>query len=85
MRFEQLLGFPPEQHADKAPGIDYRTADRVLPHPIYALQAWVAIINPGQATDDTARALLTEAHERQANAPALDLADARPEGKQGPA
>jgi hypothetical protein len=43
---------------------DPAALDRVIPHPIYAAQSWVSILNPGERTDDQARALLREAHER---------------------
>ncbi|MFF4617114.1 DUF6194 family protein [Nonomuraea jabiensis] len=40
--------------------VDYTAEDRVLPHPKYATQGWIAIVNPGEQ----ARPLLTEAHAR---------------------
>lgn len=44
---------------------DYSVLDRVIPHPVYARQSWVSVLNP-DSTDDQVRALLTEAHERAA-------------------
>lgn len=44
--------------------IDYAVLDKVIPHPVYAKQAWVSILNPGAATSPVARELLTEAHAR---------------------
>lgn len=38
--------------------------DHLIPHPVYAAQGWVAILNPGERTGDLARALLAEAHDR---------------------
>jgi len=64
-RFEELLGYPPAQHADHEAD-DYTTIDRVIPHPVYAVQGWVSILNPGGQTDDQVRALITEAHARAA-------------------
>jgi hypothetical protein len=43
---------------------DHAALDTALPHPVYAAQSWVAILNPGPATSALARTLLTEAHER---------------------
>jgi hypothetical protein len=44
---------------------DYTALDRLMPHPVYALQHWVSIINPTEATfDAVVKALLDEAHER---------------------
>ena len=44
---------------------DYAVFDRVLPHPVYAKQRWIAILNPSDATvRDTVLPLLGEAHDR---------------------
>jgi hypothetical protein len=63
-RFEELLGYPPAQHAEHETGFDYAAIDTVIPHPVYAKQAWVSILNPGEATATQVRGLLTEAHRR---------------------
>jgi hypothetical protein len=46
---------------------DYAAFDRFVPHPVYAKQRWVAIVNP---THETVRAslmpLIAEAHDRLA-------------------
>ena len=63
--FAQLLGYPPAAHADHADEFDYAALDRLLPHPAYATQAWVSILNPDQ-TRSQAQALLTQAHARAA-------------------
>ncbi|MEO3787716.1 DUF6194 family protein [Actinocorallia sp. B10E7] len=65
-RFQQLLGYAPAAHPDHHSGIDYTVADRLLPHPVYATQGWISILNPGEATGSQARALLEEAHARAA-------------------
>jgi hypothetical protein len=41
---------------------DYTVTDRVIPHPVYAAQGWVSILNPGPATDEAARSLFAQAH-----------------------
>jgi hypothetical protein len=57
--FERLLGSTTDP--------DYAAFDRVLPHPVYAKQGWVAILNPSDATvRDTVLPLLAEAHDRLA-------------------
>jgi hypothetical protein len=43
-------------------GFDYAAVDTVVPHPTYACQHWVCVVNPGEATLETVRALLVEAH-----------------------
>jgi Family of unknown function (DUF6194) len=64
--FEELLGYPPTAHAERSAGTDYTALDRLIPHPVYATQAWVSILNPGDATAGLARSLLTGAHIRAA-------------------
>ena len=64
--FEELLGYPPAAHAAHHETLDYRVADRILPHPLYAAQSWICVLNPGDATAGPARALLTGAHARAA-------------------
>ncbi len=57
--FERLVG------ADTDP--DLAALDRILPHPVYARQHWISILNPTQATFDTVVVpLLDEAHARVA-------------------
>jgi hypothetical protein len=44
---------------------DYTALDTLIPHPVYAKQHWVAILNPSDATfEKIAWPLLTEAHDR---------------------
>jgi hypothetical protein len=62
--FERLLGYPPAAHADHHSRFDYTLIDRVLPHPVYATQSWVCVLNPGEATAAQARSMLTDAHTR---------------------
>jgi hypothetical protein len=57
--FERLVGSMAE--------LDYAALDRVLPHPVYAKQLWISILNPSDATfRDLVVPLLTEAHDRLA-------------------
>jgi hypothetical protein len=50
---------------------DYAAYDTLLPHPVYAKQRWVCILNPSQATfDDVILPLVAEAHDRLAAAKA---------------
>jgi uncharacterized protein DUF6194 len=49
--------------ADRAP--DYAALDRVVPHPMYAKQRWVSILNPSETTvRDVVLPLVAEAHDR---------------------
>jgi hypothetical protein len=57
--FERIAAAPSEP--------DYTALDRVLPHPDYARQLWVAILNPSESTfTETVTPLLAIAHERLA-------------------
>jgi Family of unknown function (DUF6194) len=59
--FERLIG------SDNEP--DYTALDRILPHPVYARQLWLSILNPSDATFvDVVIPLLDEAHARLADA-----------------
>ena len=59
--FEQLVGTVEEP--------DYAAFDRLLPHPVYARQLWISILNPSDATfRGVVMPLLTEAHDRLAAA-----------------
>ena len=64
--FEELIGYAPAAHASQSGLVDYAAEDRLMPHPVYAAQGWVAIVNPDHATADLARTLLTDAHARAA-------------------
>jgi hypothetical protein len=57
--FQRLVGSVTEP--------DFTALDRILPHPVYAKQRWIAILNPSDATvRDTLLPLLAEAHDRLA-------------------
>jgi Family of unknown function (DUF6194) len=57
--FQRLVGAVTEP--------DFAAFDRILPHPVYATQRWIAILNPSDTTvRDTLLPLLTEAHDRLA-------------------
>ena len=57
--FERLVG------SVEAP--DYAAFDRLLPHPVYAKQLWISILNPSDATfRDVVLPLIGEAHGRLA-------------------
>jgi len=46
---------------------DYAALDRVIPHPVYWKQRWIAILNPSRRTfDEIVKPLIDEAHERLA-------------------
>lgn len=57
--FEALFG------ADGPPagGYDYTALDTLMPHPEYAAQSFLCVLNPGDATAERLRPLLAEAYE----------------------
>jgi hypothetical protein len=58
--FEKLLGHAPGEHAAHHDRFDYTATDVLLPHPIYAAQGWVSILNPAERTSMQLRSLLDE-------------------------
>ena len=70
--FEELIGYPPAAHAGQPARLDYTAIDQLVPHPVYATQAWVAILNPGETTAALACSLLTDAHTRAVERPRRD-------------
>jgi hypothetical protein len=42
---------------------DYTTLDRIMPHPDYAAQNFICVLNPTQATFERVQAFLAEAYE----------------------
>ncbi len=44
-------------------GHDFTVLDQLLPHPVYAPQSWVCVLNPSAETFQTVKPLLAEAYE----------------------
>ena len=42
---------------------DFTALDTIMPHPDYAAQSWICVLNPSEATFQTLQPLLTEAFE----------------------
>lgn len=64
--YTALFGPPPRP--DSAGGVqagyDFTALDRLMPHPVYSPQAWVAVLNPSEDTLRQIRPLLEEAYAR---------------------
>jgi hypothetical protein len=43
-------------------GHDFTALNQILPHPIYAPQSWICVLNPSKATFQTVPPLLAEAY-----------------------
>src|SRR5829696_7472933 len=66
--FERLVG--------SSRDADATALDQFFPHPVYAKQLWISILNPSDATfRDEVMAGLTEAHDRLAKARARHRSD----------
>lgn len=61
--FADLIGYDPSVHAQHAGEFDYTRLDELLPHPVYATQGWVSILNPGDRMLETAKTLLSDARD----------------------
>jgi hypothetical protein len=56
-----------ERIVDPAAERDYAALDRLIPHPVYAKQHWIAILNPAETTfREVIIPLIAEAHDRVA-------------------
>ncbi|MDG4831080.1 DUF6194 family protein [Solwaraspora sp. WMMD1047] len=64
--FRNLFGYGPEEFAAHSGGIDFAAPDRLVPHPAYAVQGWVSVVNPGPDTAAEVERLLTLARSRSA-------------------
>ena len=64
--------FGPQPAAPGAEGVvdtghDFTVLDQLLPHPVYAPQSWVCVLNPSAETFQTVRPLLAEAYDLAAS------------------
>ena len=64
--FRALFGPPPGAEGDKSTNYDFAALDRLMPHPVYASQSWVCVLNPGPETFEAVKPLLAEAYSRVA-------------------
>jgi hypothetical protein len=72
--FARLLGQASGAAAPNS-AYDYAALDQLLPHPVYAPQSWVCVLNPSDATFRSLEPLLAEAYDivvRRRRRPAAD-------------
>jgi hypothetical protein len=60
--------FGPQPSRPDADGIvdtghDFTALDQLLPHPVYAPQSWICVLNPGDATFQAVQRFLAEAYD----------------------
>jgi hypothetical protein len=65
--YRSLFGIPPSRHDedDRVDGdYDFTALDQILPHPVYARQYWVCVLNPSATTfQAVVQPLLAEAYD----------------------
>src|SRR5215471_5770091 len=59
--FQALFGYLPGKESAKSAEYDYAALDKVMPHPVYAPQSFVCVLNPSLETFETVKPLLAEA------------------------
>ena len=64
--FRAVVGYPPDEFATRSADHDYAALDRLMPHPVYAPQSYVCVLNPSPATFEAVKPLLAEAYSRAA-------------------
>jgi hypothetical protein len=64
--FRVLIGYPPNEYNAESAEYDFTALDRLMPHPAYALQSWVCVLNPSSETFEAVKPLLAEAYSRAA-------------------
>jgi erythromycin esterase-like protein len=65
--FERQFGFPPKDFDAHRDDYDFARADRLMPHPGYALYGWASIVTPGPQMLDEINRLITHARARAAD------------------
>lgn len=64
--FRLNIGVSKETYASLFPGDgehDFAALDRLMPHPVYGRNHFVCVLNPSEATFESVKPLLTEAHQ----------------------
>ena len=73
--FQALFGFPPSEASARSGDYDFATLNRLMPHPVYAEQSYMCVLNPSPETFETVKPLLDEAYNRAAARDANRRAD----------
>ena len=72
--FRAVVGYPPDEFEAHAAEYNFAALDQLMPHPVYATQSYVCVLNPSPDTFEAVKPLLAEAYSRAA---------ARDKGSQG--
>ena len=60
--FRALFGHPPGADGSNSTDYDFAALDLLMPHPAYARQSWVCVLNPRPDTFEAIKPLLAEAY-----------------------
>src|SRR5919204_5979334 len=60
--FRAFFAAPPSAEGSKSTDYDFAALDRLMPHPVYAPQSWVCVLNPSLETFEAIKPLLAEAY-----------------------
>ncbi|HEV2404325.1 MAG TPA: DUF6194 family protein [Ktedonobacterales bacterium] len=60
--FQALFGYLPGKSTTTNATYDYTAMDRLMPHPVYAPQSFICVLNPSAQTFETIKPLLAEAY-----------------------
>lgn len=60
--FTEVFGYGPEDLKGRRHTIDFAAFGQLMPHPVYGVQSWASIVNPG--SDEDVDRLLGHAHRR---------------------
>jgi hypothetical protein len=60
--FQALFGRPPSAEIGSITRYDFAALDQLMPHPVYAPQSWVCVLNPSPETFEAVKPLLAEAY-----------------------
>jgi hypothetical protein len=74
--FRALFGVAPGEDRAESAVYDFTALDQLMPHPVYAPQSFVCVLNPSLETFEAVKPLLAEAHSLAA----ARYAHRRPEG-----
>jgi len=58
---------PPGKSGVVDTGHDFTALDQIMPHPVYAPQSWVCVLQPSAATFEAVRPLLADAYQLAVN------------------
>ncbi|HLZ25217.1 MAG TPA: DUF6194 family protein [Ktedonobacterales bacterium] len=64
--FRALFGYAPGEERTARADDDFAALDRLMPHPVYAPQSFVCVLNPSAETFEAVKPLLAEAYSKAA-------------------